>query len=355
MQVREMRSKLALGLVLLVVAFSLSLQGSVACTEVLLNRSKGIVISGRTLDYGTEMASRICFKAKGAPVSDPGLKFTQFTTTPLAWTAKYNVVLVDGFNEPAYIDGMNSEGLSVGTLWDIDTEPACKVDPGTQGLANVSLVEYILENAKDVQEARELMSHLSVFLASYKGTRMTLHWIVTDKTGKSLVMELRDGHPRFFDQSTQVGVMTNAPSYDKQLAGLRAFEEGGNSPLPGDYKPTSRFIKSAFLVSHLPEFKNTEDAVVAATQILHNVESPKGAQGPGGSFTQWLVVRDQINLRYILMGVRHPAPKVVDLQTVDFQQLAGKRLAVDDPASGNVATILEKLEKRPQGAAATSD
>lgn len=328
----------------LLMSATICIQSANACTEILLNKSKGLVISGRTLDYDCEMGSKICFREKGSKICDPGVQYTTLGANPLSWTSKYNAVFVNAFNEPAFVDGMNTEGLSAATLWHTDTETANKVDSGKHGISNISLVEYIVENAKDVEEAKKLLGDLSIFLSDYHGTKMTLHWIITDKSGKSVVVELKDGRPKFFDEVEKVGVMTNAPSYDKQLANLKSHEDAAasnpNYTLPGDYHSRSRFVKSAFLVSHLPAVSTADDGIAAATQILHNVESPPGAQKEG-SYTQWMVVRDQSNLRYFVMGVKNTAPKMIDLKTFDFKNSANKSIAVESPKSGNVASILE--------------
>jgi hypothetical protein len=50
-------------------------------------------------------------------------------------------------------------------------------------------------------------------------------------------------------------------------------------------------------------------------------------------------VRDQTNLRYYLTSSKQPAPKVIDLQTIDFKQLAGKTIAVDSPTSGDISKM----------------
>lgn len=314
---------------------------SQACTEILLNKNKGLVISGRTLDYNCDIASKICFRKKGTEVSDPGFKFTSLSTKPLTWTAKYNAVLVDAFDEEAFVDALNSEGLSVACLWHQDTQAAASVKAGTHALANVSLVEYIAENARTVDEAKGLIDGLSLFISNYKGEPMTLHWIITERSGKSVVVELKEGRPVYFDQINEIGVMTNQPDYDKQLANLSSHEQARKSnskeyTLPGDYQSTSRFVKSAFLVSHLPPFSTSEAGMACAAQILHNVESPKGAQR-NGSYTQWLVVRDQSNLRYCLYGINNSAPKFVDLQKLDFAQMAAKRIPVESALAGNLA------------------
>ena len=323
----------------------LLLQNATACTEVVLNKTPGLVISGRTLDYNAELGSKICFREKGTQVKDPGASWTQIKGEPLSWTAKYSAVLVDAFDEPAFVDGMNTEGLSAACLWQADTELPTSTNAGTQPLSNVALVEYIVENAKDVAEAEKLISGLSLYLSTYKGQPMVLHWIINDRSGKSIVVEQKNGKPKFFHEIDKVGVMANQPSYDQHLAKLKAMEEAqtkdpGSFTLPGDYNSSSRFLKSAFLVSHLPQIDSCEQGVSTAMQVLHNVESPKGAQS-SGSYTQWIVVRDQSNLRYWLTSVNHPSPKLVDLKTIDFKTVAGKKVPVDSASAGDVSKLPE--------------
>lgn len=331
-----------------IIALSLSaifMSTASACTEVILNKKKDLVISGRTLDYNSELGSRICFVEKGSKTEDPGVKWTQFAGAPLSWTSKYNAVLVDAFNEKAYVDGMNSEGLSVACLWQADTQLPKSVTEGTKALSNVALVEYLAENAKDVDEAKKLVSGLSLFLSNYKGQPMVLHWIVNDKSGKSTVIEIKDGKPKFFDEVSKIGVMANQPSYDQQLDNLKSHksEQAQNSKgyvLPGDYQSKNRFVRSEYLVSHLPPFETADEGVAAAIQILHNVESPKGAQNTG-SYTQWIAVRDQSNLRYWFLSANRQAPKLVDFKNLDFKSIAGKCLAIDSASSGDVSKLPE--------------
>ncbi len=322
-----------------------------SCTGIVLNKTKGLVISGRTMDFDTDLGSNICFKPAGSQVSDPNAKFVKEKFEPIAWTTKHDVVLIDAFNEPAFADGMNTEGLSMATLWQNETQPAKETAAGTKGLSNVTLVEYVLENAKNVEEAKKLIGDLSVFLSNYKGMPMVLHWIITDNSGHSVVVELKDGRPKFFDQAEQIGVLTNSPTYDLQMANLKthmantsSVDKNGSSSaaacsaqniatvdynkIPGDYKPTSRFVKSAYLVSTTPELKTADAGMMTAMQILHNVEVPKGAQDTG-SYTQWIVVRDQTNLRYWLVSKDNPIPRFIDLKTLNFKQASAKRIPIE--------------------------
>lgn len=307
-----------------------------ACTSVVLNKTPGIVVTARTMDFDSDLGSKICFRPKNTAVTDPNVKFTKGSFQALSWTSKYDSVVVDGFDLPAYADGMNSEGLAVATLWQYETEAAKEVKANTKGMSNVTLVQYVLDNAKDVDEAKKLISQLSLFMSTYNGAEMLLHWTITDKSGKTVAVELKDGTPKFFDSCTTIGVMTNSPTYDKQLANLeqqatvRATDIA--TPLPGDFRSTSRFVKAAYLVSTTPTLKTADEGMRAAMQILHNVEVPKGAQDTG-SYTQWMVVRDQTNLRYWFASPCELIPTFIDLKKIDFQKASGKRIPVEKPAN----------------------
>lgn len=326
-----MRTTLKLALALAFLPVSLAQLAGEACTSIVLNKTPGIVVSARTMDFDSDLKSKICFRSKNTKVTDPNVKFTKGGYTPLTWTSKYNSVLVDGFDEPAYTDGMNSEGLAVATLWQYETEPAKEVKPGSSGMANVTLVQYILDNAATVEEAKKLISQLSLFMSTYNGAEMLLHWTITDRTGKTTAVELKNGTPVFFDACTEIGVMTNSPSYDKQVQNLeqQSVARAKDKSLPGDYRSTSRFVKAAYLVSTTPQLKSAEEGMKAAMQIMHNVEVPRGAQDTG-SYTQWMVVRDQTNLRYWFANPNELLPTIIDLNRIDFQKAAAKRIPVEN-------------------------
>ena len=94
--------------------------------------------------------------------------------------------------------------------------------------------------------------------------------MVTDKSGKSLVIEQTEEGLKIFDNP--VGVMTNAPSFDWHLINLTQYaglttnrpdthkwsdlelvtlgNGSGAFGLPGDSSSQSRFVKTAFLKSH---------------------------------------------------------------------------------------------------------
>ena len=89
-----------------------------------------------------------------------------------------------------------------------------------------------------------------------------------------------DGELKIYHDRRYI-VMTNEPTYDKQLAILGQYAGfGGNKPLPGTHDPSDRFIRGAFYARNLPEPKTERDAVAALMSVMRNVGMPFGMPSP---------------------------------------------------------------------------
>ncbi len=342
-------------------AFALTTARGIACTDVVIHNGDRTVVSGRTMDFAIETEGNLIAKAHDTDVKDELLVATDAKVKPLTWKVKYASVLVGVCEMPCYPDGLNAAGLSVSALWQFGAEPAQTVISGTSAIASPTLSEYLLENAATVAEAKELVKKLSIFGMTdpKRKLRVELHWIVTDKTGKSVVIELKGGKPRFFDDASEINVLTNQPDYEQQVTSFKRYTyltpvnrkddvlEGqfvngsGALGLPGDYTPGSRFVKTAFLAKYLTPVKSAQDGVNAVLHILHNVEVPRGAIAEG-MYTQWTVVQDHDNLRYYFESYNHPKLKYVDLKILDFRKAVGHRIAIDYDAEGDLTNLLTR-------------
>jgi len=370
------KNKRAIMLVALMVLATNALTNKMlACTDVVLHKTKGIVVSGRTLDFTIELGGDIIAKKSGTLVED---KFIHLVNTktfntklantelghtqtvnskslPFSWTSKYNVLLVGICNTACYPEGLNSQGLSVSTLWHNGSEPAQIVQPGTRAISVPAITEYILENAKTVDETKMLMDAFSIFplFDPKHQLKVQNHWIVTDKTGRSVVIELKNGKPKFFEQASQINVLTNQPCYDEQLTHLAKFSYlkaknnkndviagcivngSGALGMPGDYTPASRFVKTAFLAKYVAPLKSGQDGINTVFHILHNVDIPRGAIAEG-DYTQWTSARDHQNLTFWFASYNHPAIKFIDLNKIDFDKVAGRHMSIDYDGNGDV-------------------
>ncbi|MGL4741188.1 MAG: choloylglycine hydrolase family protein, partial [Sarcina sp.] len=215
-------------------------------------------------------------------------------------------------NHPIFADGVNEKGLTCATLYFPGFAKYEKeLDQERINIAPYDYVYFILsscENLEDVKRVTKEMSFIDLPLAIL-GITPPLHWIVGDKNGNSIVIENTVDGLEITDNT--IGVMTNSPDIKWHFKNLRqfiginpvqhqevnwsglelsAFSQGsGTFGMPGDYTPSSRFVRAAYLKSVSTKANNEEDAVTTLFHILSNCEVPKGA-----------VLKDKKELDYTL-------------------------------------------------------
>ena len=84
------------------------------------------------------------------------------------------------------VEGINSEGLSLAVLGDEVNNTDCHpVESSFEvGLNEVQIMRYLLDNCKNVEEAKESLLWLKQYYQLFR-----LHYLVADKEGKSFVFE----------------------------------------------------------------------------------------------------------------------------------------------------------------------
>lgn len=155
------------------------------------------------------------------------------------WTSKYGSVIASGCDISS-TDGMNEKGLVANALWLVESEYP-KPDPTKPGLAISAWVQYVLDSFATVQEAIDTLSQEPFTVVTDKvpgETRdATLHLAISDATGDSAIVEYLGGK-QVIHHGREYQVMTNSPTYDKQLA-LDEYWKGigGTVVLPGTNAP----------------------------------------------------------------------------------------------------------------------
>jgi predicted choloylglycine hydrolase len=92
------------------------------------------------------------------------------------------------------IDGINSEGLTVAIL--AESESLSKVGregSNEVGLAELSSMRYLLDNCKNVEEAKEAMLTMKHFYGF-----IPCHYIIADRSGKSFIFEFSPNRNRSY-------------------------------------------------------------------------------------------------------------------------------------------------------------
>ncbi len=152
-------------------------------------------------------------------------------------------------------DGMNEKGLVVNELALVESDYG-KPAKGDKVISLSTWPQYVLDNHATVAEAvadlrKEKFRVQTVVLAT--GRPANMHLVISDATGDSAVFEYIDGK-LVIHHDKQYKVVTNSPTYDKQLAIMEYWKEAGGleKSLPGTSRAADRFVRTTFLLDALP-------------------------------------------------------------------------------------------------------
>lgn len=290
-----------------------------ACTRIVYTGDNGMVVTGRTMDWKTEMHSNMWIFPRGMERSG------ETGANSLKWTSKYGSVVTSAF-EIASTDGMNEKGLVANLLW-LNESVYPVWDKSKPGLTIAAWVQYMLDNFASVNEAISSLNKNSFQLVSDKmpdGARLaTLHLSISDATGDSAILEYIDGKLNIY-HSKDYKVMTNSPTYDKQLALNDYWKSiGGLTFLPGTNRAADRFARASFYVNALPKIGDEKLAVASVFSVIRNVSVPYGISTPDSpeiSTTQWRTVSDSKNLTYFFESSLTPDIFWVNLRDVNLSK-----------------------------------
>lgn len=334
------------------------------CTRVVWPDANGSVIVGRTMDFHFDLLTNLWKLPRGIQRSDG-------VNGDLTWTATYGSVIATAFDLIA-CDGMNEAGFAGHILWLAESDYGQPEATATQ-LSQAVWLQYYLDNFATVAEAVAWTNESQVQIAQLFDPTghivPTLHLALNDVTGDSAIIEYTDGKPKVYhDRAYQV--MTNSPTFDKQLELVKRFEGlGGDEPLGGSNLATDRFARASFYVARQNQPKTQIEAMSAMFSIMRNVAQPFRAPEkgkPDASQTLWQVVLDLTNRRYAFESTTRPNVVWVDFDDLSFTEgtkvlkldLVG-RLALEGGLAGNashhftdigelgtdvLATSLESLE-----------
>jgi choloylglycine hydrolase len=317
---------------------------SIGCTGITLRPKDGSVIFARTLEFASDLKSNVIIIPR-----DMAFVGTALGDKPgLHWTGKYGIVGMNAFGLPAIADGLNEKGLHIGVFYfpGFAKYQAVTEQDVPRTLAPQELAGYLLGTCATADEAVEAAKNVKVAEIVFKefGFVLPVHFIVTDNTGKSAVLEYVGGELRTY--RNPLGVMSNSPTFDWHMINLGNYvnlsvsnvpkldltgnqvkglgQGSGMLGLPGDFTPPSRFVRAvAFSQSALPA-ASAKDGVVQAFHILNQFDIPKGAargmeNGEAvADYTLWTSTSDLTNCRYYFRTFSNSRIRVVNLKTVDF-------------------------------------
>jgi choloylglycine hydrolase len=321
--------------------------GSRACTGITLKAKDGAVVYGRTMEWGSfDLNSRLLIIPRGYRFAG----HTPDEKQGMTWNAKFGVVGLDAVRKDMVVDGMNEKGLTVGLFYHPGFAEYSKYDPAraAESMSPTDVGQYLLTLFATVDEVRIAMTKICVVpvVEPALGFAPPVHYLVTEPSGKAIVIEFLKGEMQVFD--APLGVITNAPSYDWHETNLRNYINlspvalpgrkiedldfkplGGGSGmigLPGDFTPPSRFIRAVAFSKSARTTKTGDETIYELFRILDNFNVPLGAaEGSGDAKTQgmrsstlWTTGYDTKNLIMYYHTQHNRRLRKVELGKIDF-------------------------------------
>ena len=264
------------------------------CTALTLRTIDGYNLFGRNMDLAYSFNQAVTLVPRNYEYRDRvtnNYKRTRYGVLGMA-------SIIDDY--PAFADGFNEKGLGCAGL----NFPGYayfeeNIVEGKNNLAPYDLIMWILSNFQTVDEVIEELKNVELVAVPIndKTPLPTLHWIVADKNGRSIVIEKTQEALKVYDNP--LGVLTNSPTFDWHLTNLNEYMKTtplqpepikwgdkelkplgvglGTKGLPGGLSGVDRFVRIAYLKSRCSEVDNLMTGISQFFHMLNNVAMPRGA------------------------------------------------------------------------------
>ena len=258
---------------------------------------------------------------------------------------------------------LNEKGLAADVLW-LDEADYGKFKAGEETIGITEQLQYFVDNFATVNEVVNYVQNNKNRVETSKndtisGFPLTLHYIVTDKTGDNAIIEYINGEPKVYRQKGRI-VMTNSPEYDKMLAINKYFKEAGGLNMPGSSLSQARFV---YLSAWLKEFTDTKlpryingiknkdmntQTVLSALSLMRGVSTPVGVvpslEAPNNTSTVWRTISDVKNLKFYYDSALSFSTIWFDLNKIDFTKNQKFEIATGESVYGDMTNKLKEIK-----------
>lgn len=311
------------------------------CTAMCIKGKNNDVYFGRTMDFSYALDPSIYFVPKSA------LWNRLFAKEPKVAQYTFLGTAQDIGGHLIFADGMNEKGLGVAVLYfpgyaKFDEMPmANKIS-----LASLELVRFLLSYCATLNDVVAIMSQIQLVGMKDPITNSIapLHWIVSDRSGKTMTIEKTEAGLSIYDNP--VGVLANSPDFPYHITNLRNYlaaspkqeeekkwgsllltpfgQGAGGFGLPGDYSSPARFVRVAFQKNYVELPPSKEEMMLTCFHIMKTVSIPKGVvvTSRGTSdYTQYTVFMNLHSGDYCVSSYDH-----FDLQRVNLFQIPSQQI-----------------------------
>lgn len=301
-----------------------------ACSRVTYTSDRGDVVTGRTMDWFKPDGVELNLFTKGTQRSGGG-------SNPFKWTAKYASLSATshGFAN----SGINEAHLAVDVLY-LEASDYGKLHQGEKTMTPGMVTQFLLDNFASAQEVADYFNDEKFRIVSDEkkskllGAPLTIHYIVTDKTGDNVIIEYIDGKAKVHHKKGRI-VFTNDPEYDKMLAIRNYFKEAGiEGSMPGSSLSQARFVYLTGWLdqmvnkplpeigTEIPGYTFGDQTAAMVFSLMRGVSTPFGVVFDkahlNNTSTLWRTITDVKNGVFYFDSALMPLTLKIDLKQVDF-------------------------------------
>lgn len=324
--------------IIVTLTLAITIKASEACSRATWCGSNGDVVTGRSMDWPYDFKTHFYAIPRGEV--NVGLK------GGYSWKSKFGAVVLAGALNPGgpingVFDGLNEHGLGVNMLYLAETDFGESSTDSLRKISWAAWLQYVVSNYATVREAlleigKNPLHLVPVNFGPGGAAHPSVHLSLTDASGDSAIMEYLDGK-LVVHHSREYQVMTNSPTYDKQLA-LNAYwsRMDGAKMLPGSHQSEDRFVRASYYLKRLgTDITDQRRQIAGVLSIMRNISVPWGAADPlhpNIAPTYWRSVLDHTRKHYYFESALSPYIVRVDLTKLDLSPGSGVRsVALEGP------------------------
>lgn len=336
------------------IASSFFAQRAWACTGIMLHTANSHPVTARTIEWAaTPLHAMYVVVPRGqmqqSMLPDGSMNGKQFT-------AKYGYVGIAVEETEFIMEGINESGLGAGLFYFPHYGEYMPYNEKNkeQAISDMQVVAWILSSFSSIDELRAGIQDVHIIATDPRAS--TVHWRITEPSGRQVVLEIINQQVRFYENP--LGVLTNSPEFTWHITNLNNYVNlsagsvnhqqigrlsldafGGGSGLhglPGDMTPPSRFIRAAFFQSTAPRLEDEDATVIQAFHLLNNFDIPVGVQFADirkvpnmPSATQITIACDLSNQRLYYRTMYNASIRCIDLHNIRFDKVKFQFAALD--------------------------
>lgn len=245
---------------------------------------------GRTLDYEFSYGDEVTITPRNYTFNflEEGIIDSHYAIIGMAYVNE---------NYPLYYDAVNEKGLAIAGLNFVSNAKYNEKVEGKNNIAQFEFIPWILSQCTTVKEAKALIENMNFLNVPFNEylPLAELHWIISDKDESITVESVLEGIKIY---ENPVGVLTNNPTFDKQMFSLNNYMYLSNKApenkfsknieleqysrgmgaigLPGDLSSQSRFIRVAYVKMNSCSNDGEKESVSQFFHILNSVDQQRG-------------------------------------------------------------------------------